>query len=664
MPEAVCHSVFGLPGSDLTGRAVEYVSRLLYDGVFADQIVVLVRNAARAREFHNRLLQLHPCLVGSVRVMGFVAFVEVAIREQWIQLGQTAPDLPRTLEPVFLAKDLSQFLLSDAIEGCPEHLEKFARCPIQPYQVLDQITSASYIACSSCIPIEEIGERLARAWPDPEQMDAEARLEVLGCCVKRLRAAAKSQDALEYGHQMELFARYILDFEAFWDYRYLVVDQVEDSPQTILQLYTAARKRMEGMFLTFTLGGSAAYTAISATTAQWCKTHGSVEMLPHVPGMADFGLEFARRLQQPIAEFETTPSRDYSQHVHLLEAETYLEATALVVSTVSDLIEKGTSPERIAIITPKVDQALAQTILSSSIGKHLAPLNQFRNFVRIPLVRALLTAAMLAHPDWGYRPNTEQVAGMLAAFLGIDRVRATLLADEVWKATDAGLQPSQTLIAPERITFSALTDYDKLHLWLERYCEGESLPLDHFWGLLHQDLLVQTVADNAELANLRALVDAAKRFRLCLPRMGGSDFLRMLVSGQTPTVFGEVEYAERLILATPLTFVNTGVRTDVQIWFDITAGAWSKGIWQPLMNHRVLTPEWDGSTYSQSKETHYRREQLARTILHLSSRNERDLYLVRSETTLTGEDNFSGLDALLQATAQLQSDLSKEFVRV
>jgi hypothetical protein len=120
--------------------------------------------------------------------------------------------------------------------------------------------------------------------------------------------------------------------------------------------------------------------------------------------------------------------------------------------------------------------------------------------------------------------------------------------------------------------------------------------------------------------------------------------MQMLLSGQTPTILPPWDYERKIMVATPLAFLNTDRVTDYQVWFDIGAREWRKPIGRALFNPVVLMPDWKGEIYTNNKEQELRTAQLGRTLLNLCCRNQQEIYLIKSLTSPQGQDNYTDLD--------------------
>ncbi|MFQ3584101.1 MAG: hypothetical protein SNJ85_04085 [Cyanobacteriota bacterium] len=660
-------SVIGWAGSGLTQACIERYSNLLKTGADPGRILFLVRSQRQAREILERLQREKNCLVGPWRVETFLQRVGRSLADHWPQVRAAVPQLPARFEPVPLAKDLTQFLCARVCTLCPRHGEAFANIGLKEFQVWDQISSAAYIAGASGLPAEAVGSRLAQAWPDDVSAPGRAEaLQAMSCCVERLWAAALELGSLDFGLQIRLFQEHVLplgDFWAQWDH--LIVDQAEDSCAVALEFYRQGQSHLQSQWFSYTIGGGASFTGVPEGVARFLMEQTQVQRLEGSyrasQGMIRLGVKIAQVLDPQFSDPLSPPEphwvsgTDSSElpSVQVLEGETQFAAVEVMVAQVQNLLAAGVQPSRIAILLPRMDAAVSLRLQDQL--PEAWPIAPFPALIRYPLVRAVLTAAELAHPEWGAFPTVPEWRLMLGLVLGLDPIRAALLAEDTLDPVGRSLRPKTAVRQPERVGFANLERYQKLFTWLQGYrsCSARAggpsgSPLAHFFQQFFADHLANGVASPQEQELLQLLIEAAQRFRQAFPTETDPSFLAMIRSGQTPSSSRyEPNYSQHLVVATPVAYINRGLEADYQFWFDITNPSWSRSLWHTLYNDRVLTPDWDRGVFDPVQDLQARQQVLARTLLNLCCRNHHGLWLVRSTFNYRGEENTGILDHLI-----------------
>ncbi len=641
-------TIVGLRGSGLTAQCLTWLNELLQQGVKPDRIIVLVRHGVKAKEFKKRFAQ--GIILGEVQIYGFTAFLQAQLSKLWAEVCNLEPGLPDTFQPLFLTKDLTQFLLSYAFDRCADHFQKFRVCLLPEYKILDQIISDSYVAHSACIPTTEIGKRLATAWVDQNNTSYKQMLNSIPCCLQNLRKLALEHKVIDFSFQLDLFDRLVLNIDRFWQsWDYLIVDNVEESNGVFLNFYKRALTKEKKLFFAYTVGGGSTYTSGGDGISEFLRHKTNYQYIDLFPGMGKLGIAITEVLEAKL-RFPIKPKtrEDYTDRVHLLTETTYLKAIETTIKTVEQLLKNNVPPDRIAILMPRFDQALMQVILHSDITKQCSFLNPYISFLRYPVIHAMITSAQLIEPDLVSAPSDRQISDMISLLLGIDRIRSILLVS----AFDR-YHLTLSSILSNRIDESSK---DKFNLFIQRlnFYRNSDQRLDHFWRNIIKEFSPNFRLTPTDRDILKSLISTVDRFFKAFPSFTNFQFIQMLLSGQTPTILRQWEDDQKIIVATPMQFLKTDRVTHYQFWFNISGKEWRKPICRELFNREVLTPDWQPQAYTAGQEQELRNKQLARTLLNLCCRNEKTIYLIKTQTTIQGQDNYSNLDGQILQASQLK----------
>ncbi len=638
-------TIVGLRGSGLTAQCLTWLDELINQGVKPDRIMVLVRHSVKATEFRRRFTQ--DIILGEVQVYGFTAFLQAQLSKFWAEVCSLEPGLPDTFQPLFLTKDLTQFLLACAFDRCGDHFQKFRVSSLPEYKILDQIISDSYVAHSACIPTMEIGKRLATAWVDQNNNSYKQMLNSIPCCLQNLRKLALEHKVIDFSFQFDLFHRLVLNIDRFWQsWDYLIVDNAEESNGVFLNFYERALTKGKKLFFAYTVGGGSTYTSGGDGISEFLRDKTTYQYIDLFPGMGKLGIAITEVLEAKLRfPIKLKVREDYTDRVHLLRENTYLEAIETTIKTVNQLLNNNVPPDRIAILMPRFDQALMQVILHSDIADRCSFLNPYMSFLRYPVIHAMITAAQLIETDLVSAPSDRQISDMISILLGIDRIRSILLVN----AFDR-----YRLIL--RFSLSTRIDQaskDKFDLFIQRlnFYRNSDHRLDYFWRNLIKEFSPNFRLTPTDRDILKSLMSTVDRFFQAFPRFTNFQFIQMLLSGQTPTILRQWEDDPKIMVATPMQFLKTDRVTDYQFWFNISGREWRKPVCRELFNREVLTPSWQPQVYTAGQEQELRTKQLARTLLNLCCRNQKAIYLIKTQTTIQGQDNYSNLDEqILQAS--------------
>ncbi len=648
----------GLAGSGLTEQCIQRFLHLFDQTHQSDRILIIVRNQRQVLDVKHRILAHHASWIGPLHIYTFITFVKQTLTHYWALIRQHEPTLPLTLEPSILLKDLTQYLLLKTCELCPQHANIFKDSGLRPYQIWDQISSAAYIAGSSGIPPGEISLRLIEAWPDLEDENRTRQLGALSCCIKRLRDQSLHIGSLEFGTLLELFQREILPLADFWgSFDHLIVDQIEDSSAVALDFYKQATEHLQSVFVTYTIGGGASQTSVPNLVGQFVTTEMPTTILrTHFKSSSTWaylGIRIAETLDPDFNHPFDLPIPDDLPEIKSLEGDTQLECIEHMIADIKDRLAQGVDPSQIAIIAPKLEAPLVLS-LQNWLKHRILILTAFPALIKYPLIRALLTLAELAHPDWMLFPLSSDLTTLFTTFLTLDPIRADLLAQDVLDPLNRCLRPYSAVRSPERVGFANLQAYQRLLDWLETYHTQSPLSIHAFLRKVLIDLLPTSALTPVDQRLVQTLIETARRFCQDLPDSPSRDLLMMLRSGITlsPSAPPQDDSGS-LVVATPIDYINRGLGADYHYWFDLTSSAWSRSRWRALYNPHVLTPEWNRDLFGEDQEHRYQSQILANTVLNLACRIRENLVLVSSSFNSRGENNMGTLHTRILKACQL-----------
>lgn len=582
-----------------------------------DSILVLLWNARDVRDWRERM---DLPWAGPLHVYTYFGWVQREIRAHWPRLRSRLGG--QWLEPEFLTVETSQFAMLRHLKAL---LPEFASLVTSPERLAIQLGSCLVLASLNGIPRQEIGSRLARAMPHKDPAIFEAAQKAMDMYRQELEAAG----ALDYGYAVELY-RQLLEDEEYREglkaFQHLLVDDTQEQSPAAHDFIQVLLGHVKTAILCFsTDGGHAGFFGADARGAwQRFGALGEVQLVrPRTrQWLARSGALYRSLLggstpQQPVAE----------PRIELLHADLRSELTDMVGERVVRLLDSGIPPAEIAVLAPMADKVLEHTLTVhlQRVGVHLNVLTKNRRLLDEPYVRALMTIALLAHPQWELDWGLPDLAQSLQLLLKLDPVRAWLLGRQVRENRLLPLEVWQR----ERVGFKAAQGYDLLRQWLEEYRQGPEQPLDLFFQRVFGELLSRLPPARDDLVVCRQLMVSAQKFLATARRFSalegeaGPAFMRMLSAG---TVAAEslLEPATReqaVVLTTPYAFISGHYRTRAQIWMDCTSRRWFQQDVREIINPHVLKATWrEDQVWSDEMNEALTRENGARVVRALLRR--------------------------------------------
>lgn len=658
--------IVGPTGAGKTGALQRRFYELVQQGVPTGQILVLTAGAAHSA-FWRRTLKLEAHT--GLEVHGYFGFIQKELTLWWAPVQEARPELKRWLQPAFLNVEVAHHLMRKLVD---EIAAEFSSLKASLQRVAIQIASnLSTVAAAAGLTPAEIAERMIAA----EGPDKAPLYRTVQGILERFRARCLEAGVLDYALALDLYHRVLLEHAPYREhlrrrFRHLLVDDLDESTPAEQDFIAAMAGLMDSVLLTWSPDGGhagfmgaspdlaitrfAGYQRRTLEGAQTCSPAAFRLAEALVPAVLGVGKRPAERFGGVVEDWFST-----ELHGAMLDE---------VFAKVLRLVERGVPPGEIALLTPRVDSAL-----EAGANRALAPkgipvqnLSLSRRLLDEPTARAVITLAALVHPGWQIPLHTGSLAAAFALLLGLDAIRASVLAEAV--AASGALPDLDATGLRRRVGFARAEDYDYLRTWVSEAAErGREWETDEFAQAVVSELLAPLMRSLTpdQLRSCQQLLQSAHRFRLALERFGpgayGAEYVKMLTEG---TVAAEPLEAyqvrpDAVLLATPFAYLTARHSSQYQIWLDVSSAGWYPNDVKELANPHVLSPAWaSGERWGDAKETRVRRQNAARTARALLRRCRGRLVLADCAVNAWGQEQEGGLAGAL---ADLVPPLGKSF---
>ncbi|PWH12420.1 MAG: hypothetical protein DDG60_13255 [Anaerolineae bacterium] len=667
----------GPAGSGKTTAARERLRALLAAGVPAESILLLTPQRTLQEPYLDLLSSPERGAGGEVTPATLGGLARRSVELFWPLVAEPAgfghPDQP----PVFLTLETAQYFMARLVRPLLEegYFESVTMDRNRLYsQILDNLNKSALIGFSHT----EIGMRLDSAWiGEPAQRRVYADAQE---CANRFRTYCLENNLLDFSLQLEIFVALLWPHPLVRDYlvrtyRHLIYDNVEEDAPRAHDIVREWLPDFDSALLIYDQGGGyrrflGADTDTAWALAELCETHiaWSQSLVVSQPiahlnnALATAIWPESASLLLPVASQEKafSPPAAFS----VIQSRFYPQLLDQVAAVTHRLLEAGLPASEIVILAPYMADslrfALMQRLERLSIpSRSHRPSRSLRDE---PASRALLTLAMLAHPEWELHPPRDDVAyTLMQSIEGLDLVRAHLLAEITYRPRDFTLAPFSGIKADvqERITFLLGERFDHLRDWILFYRESDRLPFDHFLRKLFGEVLSQPgfgFHHNFDAVRVAAsLVEAVRKFRLALQDVLpwselGREYLLLLQEGVLAAQYLEgwsSAWQESVLVAPAYTYLMMNRPVRVQIWLDAGSSGWYERLSQPITHPYVLSRAWPaGRVWTDTDEVQAGRESMARLVCGLLHRCRDHLYIATSEL---GESGFEQRGELLRA---------------
>jgi len=667
----------GPAGCGKTTAALLRLLHLLSLGVRADTIIVWVPQRSLGRPYVEALRQPAVPAGARVDVLSIDGLARRTLDLFWPAIAGPAGFEP-SREPVFLTLETAQYYMAQLLEPVLRRgdfgdvvLARNRLCS----QILDNLNKSALVG----FPPDEIGERLSAAWSG---QSSRARVfQAVQETASAFRTYCLQHNLLDFSLQLDTFTRHVWprpDCRTYLlrRYRHWIVDNLEeDIPVAHDLLREALSQALSCLVVLDRDGGFRSYLGADAYGAQGfdtlCESRITLDSaFVSSPAVQALSAGLTREVSGTGAARGNVPltGENIASALSMLSEHFSTALLRDVAGEVQRLVEvESIPPGEIAVLAPFVDDALRFALTQEFLQRNV-PIRTHRPsrpLCEQPAVRCLLTLARLAHPHWELCPHKEDVAlAMVQAIAGLDWVRASFLADVVYRKRDrrprlSSFQEMQPE-AKDRVTYTWGMLYEGLRVWLHDYAAGAALPLDHFFSKLFDELLGRFgygFHNDLDAAAAAAnLIESARKFRWALESENldelGTCYVRMVgegvVAAQYLRPYGSVE-PNAVFIGPAYSFLSENRPVQYQFWLNANSPGWGRRLFQPLTHPFVLTRRWQRER-QWSEEDEYRsgQDMLRRVVLGLLRRCRTRVYLGLSDLNPRGSEERGPLQEWVQ----------------
>lgn len=664
----------GPAGSGKTTAAVERMHALLEAGIPGESILLLTPQRTLQEPYLELLSSPLRGPGGEVTPATLGGLARRMIELFWPLAAEPAGFAHPEHAPRFLTLETAQYHMARLVRPLLEqgYFESVTIDRNRLYsQILDNLNKAALIG----FPHTEIGARLDSAWlgeAAQRRVYADAQ-----DCANRFRAYCLDHNLLDFSLQIEVFASLLWPQDIIRayltrSYRHLIYDNVEEDAPRVHDLLREWLPDFQSALLIYDEGGGyrkflGADTHTALALADLCDEQLSwQESLVVSEPVARLNNALAAAILPGTDSFllplSSSTSSAPSSAFSVIQSRFYPELLDQIAAQTRHLLDDGLPPSEIVILSPYLSDALRFALMQRLETLRIPTRSHrpSRSLRDEPASHALLTLAMLAHPEWELRPPRFDVAyALMQSIDGLDLVRAQLLAEITYRPREFTLTPFEGLNAgaQERITYLLGERFSHLRDWILFYRESERLPFDHFLRKLFGEVLSQPgfgFHHNFDSVRVAAsLVESVKKFRLAIDldmTELGREYIAMLHEGVLAAQYLEgwsSQTADAVLVAPAYTFLMMNRPASVQIWLDAGSSGWYERLSQPLTHPYVLSREWaPGRVWTDADEVEASRQGMARLVSGLLHRCREHLYIGTSEL---GESGFEQRGELLRA---------------
>ena len=671
----------GAAGNGKTTVGVRRLRHLIDAGIPAHSILVLVPQKRLALPYLAEIRNPRRRAGAEVTVATLGSLSHQIVNLFWPLIAEQLSQHEPFRRPTFLSAELIQYLMFKLLDPEIERNDYFNSVTITRARLFSQLADNLNKSSLVGFPHTTIAERLKAALPG----DAE-RLHIFDdaqTCANLFRDYCVEHRLLDFSLQVSLFANHLWQHEVSRSYltrryQHVIADNVEeDTPVTHELLRDWLPGSQSALIIHDEEASYRRFLGADETSAkELAKLCNHLQSLEATRVMSPPVQALLAELREVMSdEPETKPKADAREAFDFTPdalSRFHTQMVDWVADSVARLVhEEGVKQNQIVILAPLLSDSLRFSLVSRLDEKGVATytLRPSRPLHAEPAVRALVTLAKLAHPNWQIDPKHQvkkfDVIQMLISVIAeMDLARATLLAEV--RFVGGKLMPFGEITKnPEmrqRISEVFGERFDKLVAWIEAYKAAEAEPIDIFFSRLFGEVLSQKgfgfhlpkrnpnkeakeAFDEARI--ISNLIDSSRSFRQTLNQIepetdSGQEYARMVDAGILADQYEPSDWKkspDAVLIAPAYTFLLSNQPADYQFWLNIDSQAWTRRLQQPLTQPYVLSRQWPmGQIWTEVHEQKTSREILLRVVTGLLKRCRRKVFIGYSKFDERGNE--------------------------
>lgn len=657
--------ICGATGVGKTTRLINTYKELVESGVRSEEILVLLMNRSQSLSWREKSTFN---VSGRIVRTSFFGFVQNEITTFYPIILKNVPEIKsKTVKPVFLTFESSQYLLSMLIESRRNSSDAFYAISDRDSKIAVDISSDFVKAVAASLSYKDIGSRLYSAL-EIQTDEKKTVFSEVDRVIEDYRKRCLECGVMDFAMAVDFYNTVLLKDEDYIKslkkrFKYLIVDNLEEAVPMQADFVSMFLDIVDGALISYNkdggygsiFGGNKAY--VENVVLKKC----NVEEMKNMPYTCKKEMvEFSEMLFEGLTYKDNKVKLNADGVSFIRVPETVLRSDMLeqVSDMVVKLLSDGYSPKDIALVSTFAD-VVTEYVLESKLKKNSVKITNIARksrFIDNKFVYALITFAYLCHPDDKIVPTRDDVRALVSMLLDIDPIRSSILAKVICSQNPyAEFPPVESEDIMDRIGYSNVNRYNFIRNWINDYRKGTPLDIDVFFQKVFTEILLVYGAEEQDIIDIKRLIDSSNGFKETISRFNTIDvnkgFLTMVKNGvkSAESIFDMEERGgdDEIVLCTPMTYLSNSLSHKVILMIGISSSHWTPRCAKEISNPYVLSPTWNiGDTYTEEVEEENQRKNIAIVLRALTKRCQEKFITFESRYSSDGYENDGMLPTL------------------
>lgn len=614
----------GSVSSNKTQILIEEYARLINSGISSTEILVLVNNSTAKEYFAEQVLKiLKVDCVENLQIYSFFGLVYNTIIDNWAYFENQLKSGNTTIIPNLTGLEISQFLLKDIIKNVKFEGYNSKKSLIQ------QLFRRYSLIIQNDLTEKDVLWRSETVLKEGFSKDSQKALKLLLSKTLNLRC-------FDYLRQILLFNYLYKNTDVFKNIKYVFADDADEITPVCFDFISYLKPQLKDIFVACDKNGSSRTGYLSADKNIYKKFENLINDEPKTLRDESKLKDDAKTLYENIQK--GLPSKlKYFSHISPAKRASMIDS---VIIRIKDLLNKGAKPSDIAVITPVIDDMLKFSLRENLSNINPVFLSGNEKLIQNPYVNSVLTILKL-NTTLKNDLTEFDLRIILSDILGIPIKHCKNILEQFKK--------NKQLIAYE-FNYPDYTEKYEQFRELAMSLKNCDLKLSEQVYKIYKELFNFKPSDRHEINKFSFFIKELQDFEAVFHgEISSEEILTQIensVIAENP--YSTVEISENdLIIATPQKITDNRIKTNFQLWLDISSSEWIKNDIGPLYNSWVFQSDWNKDEYTIEDDISLSLQKTARILRKLTLCAKEFIYTFSSLFDGTGIENYGGIEKYL-----------------
>ena len=608
-----------------TNILIDEYFKLLQNGIDAENILVLVQNSCKKKEFINEIKNRSPLgSIGNLKIYSFAGLVYNYILENWVIIENSIKSEKNVkIIPNLCGLEVSQHILKNCIK------EVDFTGYNSKTSLLHQLFRRNSLINFNNLSKDEIQKRTNIL---EESYSTEAQL-----ALDKYKLKSIELRAFDYVRQVNLFEFLYKKLEN--KFKYVFLDDGDEITPAVFAYLNHIKPTVEKFYIGYDFLGSSRLGYLGAVNIDFEKFINKKALYP---------FEDDKKTQNAKIILEKVRNEEKIE-LDNIKAKTFLKRNEMIDGVLKDikkLINNGIKPSQIALITPICDEFLKTSLEKSGFSFNFLTKNEKLN--QNKLIGYILELLKIINDTTNQDVSFYILKGIFIELLNLDK-KETLKIIQEYKLERDFKNINIFDLAKNKATpeFQKLVEiYEKIRF--------EKLSTQLF------EIVSNFVEIKTELSKdiikinqlLKQIYDFEEVFNSTVTNLELITQLENTIISENPLSDDEMD-EDSIVVSSAQKIIDYSHKTKYQFLLDINSSQWLKQDIGPLYNAWVMQKSWNKDSFELQDNIELTKDRTARILYKLYLLGD-EISLYSSVYDSLGMENLSGIDKYFEQKAKIE----------